>query len=722
MKKTIVTASIVILLLAAAGLPASAQPTRKQPEFQVNDYTTSFQGFPRVSMHSSGSFVVVWDDYQYDGTYYDVLGRAFDSSGVPTGPSFQVNAYTTYEQRLPAISMDGSGNFVVVWDSFGQNNYYSYEIAGQRFNSSGAKVGAEFTVNTYTTNWQRVPDVAMGANGDFVVVWASNAQADPNGGYQIFGQRFDSAGGTLGGEFQVSTNVAPGSYFTPYQRVAMGSGGEFVVVWQADLADGSAYGIFGRAFDSAGIAVGGEFQVNTYTTDYQLYPTAAVAPNGDFIVTWDTDGIDGSGASIAMHRFDSTGAPLGNQMQVNSYTSGNQTLPSVAMDANGGFVVAWNSRYQLGTSAYYDIFGQLFDTSGAAVGNEFLVNTYTDDYQRIPAASMSDLDEFVVVWDSFGQDGDVSGIFGQDFFAGAGDLDGICDSTDNCVGVYNPTQADGDGDDAGDACDNCIAVYNPTQSDIDNDGIGDACDSSIGSGLDFTSPTDGSMIDCSDPAVTQPTFMWGATNFDQFQVLMGNNPAFPKGTATKSGKFGKITTNFYTPPAKKWLSACKKTLLGDPNDAVMYVQVKGIDKDVSSSSPLRTGDSPVIMLDVMFPPTGQLNITSHMDSGSVDCSNPAASQPTFTWTGGSFTNYRFFIGVDPAFPSGTVKSGKWGKITTETWTPSPSQWQSACQKALAANMSTPVLHLQVQGKDTALPGGYPGQIDSSSAIQVNALY
>ncbi len=56
------------------------------------------------------------------------------------------------------------------------------------------------------------------------------------------------------------------------------------------------------------------------------------------------------------------------------------------------------------------------------------------------------------------------------------DGDGICDPSDNCSVVHNPSQADFDGDGGGDACDNCATIANPTQADRDGDGIGDARD------------------------------------------------------------------------------------------------------------------------------------------------------------------------------------------------------------------------------------------------------
>ncbi len=64
-------------------------------------------------------------------------------------------------------------------------------------------VGGEFQVNTYTTSGKRSASVAMGADGDFVVVWGSFSQDGDGSG--VFGQRFASSGSPVGGEFQVNT-------------------------------------------------------------------------------------------------------------------------------------------------------------------------------------------------------------------------------------------------------------------------------------------------------------------------------------------------------------------------------------------------------------------------------------------------------------------------------------------------------------------------------------
>jgi hypothetical protein len=69
------------------------------------------------------------------------------------------------------------------------------------------------------------------------------------------------------------------------------------------------------------------------------------------------------------------------------------------------------------------------------------------------------------------------------------DLDGVPDSEDNCVGVFNPDQRDNDSDGLGDVCDedidndghvndddNCDYDVNAYQLDTDGDDWGNACD------------------------------------------------------------------------------------------------------------------------------------------------------------------------------------------------------------------------------------------------------
>jgi hypothetical protein len=268
------------------------------------------------------------------------------------------------------------------------------------------RVGAEFRVNSYTTGSQSSPSVASAADARFVVAWrGGNGQDGDLEG--IFGQRYDSAGVPVGLEFRVNsyTTLAQGG-----ASVAATGDGRFVVVWESTGQDGSGEGVFGQRYDTAGAPAGLEFPVNSTTTSDQSRPRVALAADGRFVVVWESD--DGDGQGIFGQRYDSTGAPAGPEFRVNSFTSFDQRSPAVAVAGDGRFVVAWQSYDQDGSA--YGVFGQRYGSTGAAAGPEFRVNTFTTGRQYSASVAAATDGRFVVAWRSgYSQDGDGDGVFGQ---------------------------------------------------------------------------------------------------------------------------------------------------------------------------------------------------------------------------------------------------------------------------------------------------------------------
>ena len=396
----------VVAVLAAPGLLV-AQGNPLGPEFRVNSYTTDVQFFPSVAFDSTGNFVVAWESYTQDGSDFGIFAQRYADSGAPLGGEFRVNTVTTSNQRFPAVASDAAGNFVVAWFSADQDGSGN-GIFGQRFASNGAPLGPEFRINTYTTGNQFTPQVASDSAGNFVVVWYSAGQ-DGFIGYGVFGQRVASNGAALGPEFQINT-------YTPYNQfptsVASDSAGNFVVVWFGDFQDGSGEGIFGQRYASTGVPQGGEFRVNTYTTGNQFTPAVASDAAGNFVVAWYSPQ-DGSGYGMFGQRFASNGAPLGGEFQINTFTTNNQFGAAVASDSAGNFVVAWEGDSQDGSG--FGIFGQRYASTGGPLGGEFRVNTYTTADQRVATVASDPAGHFVVAWESYNEDGSLTGIFAQRF-------------------------------------------------------------------------------------------------------------------------------------------------------------------------------------------------------------------------------------------------------------------------------------------------------------------
>ena len=209
-----------------------------------------------------------------------------------------------------------------------------------------SQTGSEFRVNNFTTGDQWSPAVAADLAGNYVVVWQSQTQDSGTPG--IYAQRDNSAGATQGGEFKVNT-FTTGTQADP--SVAMDADGDFVVAWSSQNQDGGGYGVYVQRDNAAGAAQGTELRVNTYTTGNQAAPSVAMDFAGNFVVAWHSSSQDGSGLGVYAQRFSAAGSPLGGELLVNNSFLGSQHDPSVAMDAGGNFNVAWRGAPP--TGGYY---------------------------------------------------------------------------------------------------------------------------------------------------------------------------------------------------------------------------------------------------------------------------------------------------------------------------------------------------------------------------------
>jgi hypothetical protein len=378
------------------------------PELHVNAFTSGFQADAAVAVDADGDAVVTWYSYGQDGDGRGIYARLYDASGAPVGDEFLVNTHTSAYQTNPAVATDADGDFVIVWQSQGQDGS-GYGVYAQRFNAAGVAQGAEFRVNQSTTGDQQAPAVAMDGDGDFVVVWEDGTTPTDTTTTNIFARRFDAAGAALGNEFRANSFTSA-VQFAP--AVAMNDAGAFVIAWGGN-GPGDSRGTHARRFDNTGVALGPETTVNSFTTDEQYYPSVAMAESGDYVITWDSKEQDGSGWGVYGQRFSAAGTPLGGEFRVNTTTSLYQQNSSVAMDADGDFVVTWTG-YADGVAGY-GVYAQRYNNAGAAQGGEFLVNTFTPNVQQFPSAAMQANGDFFVAWESFGQGGSAFEVYAQRF-------------------------------------------------------------------------------------------------------------------------------------------------------------------------------------------------------------------------------------------------------------------------------------------------------------------
>lgn len=262
------------------------------------------------------------------------------------------------------------------------------------------KAGPEFRVDTRVNGTQTDPAIAALASGSFVMTWTDNTYLlDEIGGADVRAQIYSAVGERIGGEFLVNTETID------HQRDAKISGllgGGFVVVWQdfsGRRGDECGSSIKAKVFGRDGELVRDEFVVNVETRDNQTDPAVAALSDGGFVVAWhDFSGTRGDD-NVKARLFNLDGIPSGDEFLVNTYTKNYQGTPSVAALVGGGFVVAWHDfSSTLGDISDGSIKAKIFDRDGETVREEFLVNTRKRNDQSSPVVSALEDGGFVVVW------------------------------------------------------------------------------------------------------------------------------------------------------------------------------------------------------------------------------------------------------------------------------------------------------------------------------------
>ncbi len=143
-------------------------------------------------------------------------------------------------------------------------------------------------------------------------------------------------------------------------------------------------------------AITQEFGINTTTAGDQQLPVVARAPDGHSIVVWDSEDQDGSLSGIVAQRLDAYGNKIGDEIIVPSDVAERQSNPAVAVDAQGNFVVAWNSATF--EAARTGVFARRFAADGTPRGAQFRVNNTGRDIYALMAVAMDSLGNFAVAW------------------------------------------------------------------------------------------------------------------------------------------------------------------------------------------------------------------------------------------------------------------------------------------------------------------------------------
>lgn len=394
-------------------------------EFLVNTITTSDQTAGSIAAFADGGFIVTWQDNSqtgYDTSAVGIYAQIYNADGTKNGGEFAVNTTISSTQSNPSVTVLANGGFVITWedDSRTTGDTSFFAIRAQMYYPNGTLNGSEFVVNSVTTSYQTSPEITALSSGGFAITWQDNSQSgNDDSNYAVRMRIFDADGDALATDILVNTTTADKQRDPSIDEL---SNGNIIVTWEdysGSGGDTSGWAIRAQLFSSTGAFVGTEFLVNTTVSNWQENPSVTALTGGGFVISWQDSsqtGGDTSNNAIRAQMFDATGKTVGGEFLVNTSTTNNQQEPAIAGLADGGYVIVWEDLVADGSG--YGVFGQRFSADGVAVGGETLINSTTSgNQQNVDVEALAD-GGFIVTWeDSTGIDGSGKGVFAQTFAA-----------------------------------------------------------------------------------------------------------------------------------------------------------------------------------------------------------------------------------------------------------------------------------------------------------------
>ncbi|UJQ26016.1 Ig-like domain-containing protein (plasmid) [Pantoea agglomerans] len=427
-------------------------------EYTVNTTTTGAQTVSSVASLPDGGAIVVWQSASGDGSGSCVKGQLLDAKGQPVGAEFTVNTTTAGDQITPQVTVLSDGTFQVVWSTDsgahikGQGYTYSYDGAG---NVNGVVTnGAEYNVDSSTAaSKMRVPVITSLEDGGYLVVW----EASLNGNWTVYGRQYDANGTPVTAETVLATTTLNANAIIPewgpLPSVTTLENGQVAITY-AIKATGYDVGV--SVYDPSTHAVTGSFVANQTLTNNQASSAVSALQNGNYVVTWDsndTSGPDQNGYSVWGRIYAADGTALTSEFLINTTTAGDQHMARVVSQADGSFIAVFLSTTDIapgaGTSGIY---AQYFDAAGNKVGQQIQINQLTYGEQVEVDATFLAGGQLYVTWTDQGVgDGDGSAIKGR--LVDLNETLGLTSETGSTHIEYQPAQYDLNGTSGNDVLD-----------------------------------------------------------------------------------------------------------------------------------------------------------------------------------------------------------------------------------------------------------------------------
>lgn len=331
-----------------------------------------------------------------------------------------VNTEVADDQTYPKVAILSDQSYIVTWMSWNQDGHF-YGVYAQKYDKDDAKVGTEFKVNTTTNKSQDFPSICSLNDGKFVIVWQDQGSDTGDNSKGIVGQIYNNNTTKVGGEFKINTYTASNQGYPTCDGFYGTMAGQFVVTWESNGQDGSSYGIYSQRYNADGTKNGSESLVNTHTNSTQRRPWVATCEKtNDYIIVWHSyqqemvNGNPDSSYGFYAQRWKKDGTKSGPEFRVNKVITGHQGYGDVACAPNGKVMIVWFNSTTNPTS--FSIHAKLYKEDMTVEKEDFQVSQNSaSSPKRNPKVISLYNNNFVMAWENSNEDGDREGVVAREY-------------------------------------------------------------------------------------------------------------------------------------------------------------------------------------------------------------------------------------------------------------------------------------------------------------------
>lgn len=345
----------------------------EEVEFELNTYSTGNQRNTQIAMNKESDLVAVWADT--DGG--KIFGRLYNSAGNPIGE--EITIFEDAVAVTPDVIMDDSSNFIVIWENLTDNS-----IQIKKFDNTANPIGDVVSIGSSNYSGTQ-PQLAIDNAGNYLV---SYFDGEESGGKMdtIRIKKYAAQNDTLLNSLKIPIDDNQRKLFP---KIAMNSTGNFGVIWHKWKSGITT--ITSQFYDN-NFNQTGSFNTTQDFHGQSVFPNISVNDNNEFLLAWGRSQNNSDGG-IYFQKLSQTGDLIGGQQHIQAdFEISRVPHANAELFNDGSFIIVSD-----GYTNQAGIFIQQYNSDGIPKKSAEITNSSIPSAAPIIASNKEEF--FAMLWE-----------------------------------------------------------------------------------------------------------------------------------------------------------------------------------------------------------------------------------------------------------------------------------------------------------------------------------